>query len=81
MGGEDNMDISKSDKSCISNPEIGQPQIGPSNLRFLISGFEMQDLSDFEIPPLAHYTKRYAYQNHNQTETTITEGQAEDKGF
>ena len=35
--------------SRISNPEIGQSLIEPSNLRFRISGFEMQDSSDFEI--------------------------------
>ena len=29
--------------------EIGQSLIGRSNLRFLISGFEVQDSSDFEI--------------------------------
>jgi hypothetical protein len=46
---------SKSDESCISNPEIrnfkldGAHETGQSNLRFRISGFEMQDSSDFKF--------------------------------
>src|SRR6516162_1714109 len=53
---EGNGGISKLDESCISNPEIrnckldGCPRCySRSNLRFLISGFEMQDSSNFEI--------------------------------
>src|SRR5262245_36588971 len=48
--------ILKSDESCISNPEIRNLRIGLNVLRskpvrFEISGFEMQDSSDFKIPP------------------------------
>jgi hypothetical protein len=53
-------EILKSDESCISNPEIPKSQIGlpepPCQLSrvqfkvFGISGFEMQDSSDFHFP-------------------------------
>jgi hypothetical protein len=49
----------KLDKSCISNPEIRNLRLdcrryGQSNWRFLISGFGMQDSSDFKFPQGAH---------------------------
>jgi hypothetical protein len=51
---EPGVKILKSDESCISNPEIRDRRLDcltrpcESNLRFLISGFEMQDSSDFK---------------------------------
>jgi hypothetical protein len=42
--------ILKTDESCISNPEVRKWEVDcPSNLILQISGFEMQDSSDFEI--------------------------------
>jgi hypothetical protein len=63
---EPGREILKSDESCISNPEIRKlkldshgvnqfkqaRQAKQSNLRFLISEFEMQDSSDFKIVPI-----------------------------
>jgi hypothetical protein len=46
---------SKSNESWISNPEIrnlkldGAPETAQSNLRFRISGFEIQDSFDFQF--------------------------------
>ena len=45
----------KSDDSCISNPEIQSLRldfVAQFNLRFRISGFEMQESSDFKISRL-----------------------------
>ena len=47
-------EILKLDESCISNPEIRNGRLDwqwppRSNLRFRISGFEMQDSSNFKI--------------------------------
>jgi hypothetical protein len=47
--------ILKSDESCISNPKLDDRILDfTSNLRFRISGFEMQDSSDFEISQREH---------------------------
>ena len=52
--------ILKLDDSCISNPEIRNLKLDSqtlqrsrSNLRFRISGFEMQESSNFKIFPAA----------------------------
>jgi hypothetical protein len=49
-------EILKLDDSCISNPEIRNMKLDserstglPSNLLFRISGFEMQESSNFKI--------------------------------
>ena len=45
-------EISKSDKSWISNPKSRNLKMDWSNLRFRDFGFEMQDSSDFKISDL-----------------------------
>src|SRR5437867_13175413 len=42
-------EISKSDDSCISNPEIPKSQIGPVQFKVSNFEFEMQDSSDFKL--------------------------------
>src|ERR1051326_3071740 len=44
----------KSDESCTSNPEIRNRKLDRFNFRFLISGFEVQDSSDFTMPSFGH---------------------------
>src|SRR5436309_12049182 len=58
-------DISKLDKSCISNPksEISNWTLPPQTVQFDISdfGFEMQDLSNFEIYSSSEHIERLVF--------------------